>query len=381
MYIVDFKRTPIGKFLGSLSHLSSYELARPLFSYFLKTYPFLLNKTDEVIMGGVLTAGVGMNPARIASVEAGISTSVPAYIINQVCASGMNAIIQGFRSIRTEENHLVLAGGMESMSQAPYIVKGARQGLKFGSKTLVDSLYQDGLYCALSKKIMGITAEHIAKKFEIKREDQDQYAFKSHQKALKSQNDGMFLDQIISVADLKKDESPRIDTSLKKLALLKPFFKSNGSVTAGNSSGINDGAALLLLASEKALKKYQLTPLAKIRDSVFIGLNPELMGLGPIYAINKLLKRNNLKIQDIDLFEINEAFAVHVLVVMRELKIDDSKINIFGGAIALGHPLGMSGARIVGNLCKALKKKKSKLGIAALCVGGGQGVAVLIEKV
>ncbi len=381
MYIVDIKRTPVGRFLGSLSHLSAPQLAKPLFSYFLNTYPYLKKKTDEVVMGNVLSAGIGMNPARMAAFEGGISFSVPAYTINQVCASGMNSVIQGFRSIRLGDADLVLAGGMESMSQAPYLLKGARSGFKFGSQGLIDSLQNDGLYCSLSHEVMGVTAENVARRYVIGREAQDRYALESHRKAVKAQEEGVFSEQIIATAELQVDEGPRADTSFKKLTSLKPVFKSGGSVTAGNSSTINDGAALALLTSEKALKKYGLKPMAKILDTVFVGLKPELMGMGPKYAIQKLLKRNGLSVSDIDLFEINEAFAVQVLAIIQELKLKPGKVNIYGGAVALGHPLGMSGTRIIGSLMTGLKRTKGKLGIATLCVGGGQGAAVLIENI
>ncbi|MEK7458519.1 MAG: thiolase family protein, partial [Patescibacteria group bacterium] len=296
-------------------------------------------------------------------------------------ASGMNAIIQAFRSIRAGDAHLVLAGGMESMSQAPYLLMGARKGLKFGSQTMIDSLQHDGLYCSLCHGSMGVTAENVAKKYAISRPAQDRYALSSHQKAILAQEHNAFANEIIEMAELKADEGPRKDTSLEKLASLKAVFKDGGTVTAGNASTINDGAALALLASEKAVQAHQLKPTARIIDYVFVGLKPELMGMGPKIGIEKLLKKNSLSLEKIDLFEINEAFASQVLAVIQELKINASKVNIYGGAIAFGHPLGMSGARIVGTLITGLKQTKGKLGIAALCVGGGQGAAVLLENI
>ena len=381
MYIVDIKRTPVGKFLGSFSNLSAPELAKPLFSYFLKTYPYLRKNTDEVIIGNVFSAGIGMNPARIAAFQSGIDVSVPAYTVNHVCASGLNAIVQGFRSIRTGDSHFILAGGMESMSQAPYLLKGVRAGLKFGSHTLIDSLQNDGLYCSLCHGTMGVTAENIAKKYAISRVAQDRYALDSHRKAVQAQKNKVFASEIISFPELNVDESPRKDTTLEKLASLRPAFKSKGTVTAGNSSSISDGAALALLVSEKALRKYRLKPMARILDAVFVGLKPELMGMGPKYAVEKILKRNSLNVADIDLFEINEAFAAQVLAVIKELNVNEKKVNIYGGAIAIGHPLGMSGARIVASLITALKRTRGKLGIASLCVGGGQGAAILIKNI
>ena len=381
MYIVDIKRTPVGKFLGSLSGLSAPELAKPLFSYFLEKYPYLKHETDEVIIGNVLSAGIGMNPARIAAMLGGIDESVPSYTINHVCASGMNTIIQAFRLIRAGDAHLVLAGGMESMSQAPYLLTGARKGLKFGSHMVIDSLQHDGLHCSLCHSAMGVTAENVAKKYAINRTSQDRYALSSHQKAVLAQDSHVFAHEIIEMGELKVDEGPRKDTSLEKLASLKPVFKDGETVTAGNASTINDGAVLALLASEKAVQMHGLKPMARIIDYVFVGLKPELMGMGPKLAIEKLLKKNSLSLNSINLFEINEAFASQVLAVIQELKINASKVNIYGGAIALGHPLGMSGARIVGTLITALKHKGGKLGIATLCVGGGQGAAILLENI
>lgn len=381
MYIVDVKRTPVGKFLGSLSGLSAPQLAVPLFSYFLETYPFLQKKTDEVILGNVLSAGVGMNPARIAAHQGGIDESVPAYTVNHVCASSMNALIQGFRSIRAGDADLILAGGMESMSQAPFLLKGARTGFKFGSQTLIDSLQNDGLFCSLFQGMMGITAENVAQKYQISREAQDQYAFASHHKAVAAQINGAFANEIVELSGVVADEGPRKDTSLEKLASLKPVFQKDGTVTAGNASSMNDGAALALLSSEAALKKHSLQPIARIIDAVFVGLEPELMGMGPLHAVKKLLRRNALSNNDIDVFELNEAFASQTLAVMQELKLNPQKVNIHGGAIALGHPLGMSGTRIVGSLINVLKQTSGKRGIASLCVGGGQGAAVLIERV
>ena len=254
MYIVDIKRTPVGKFLGSLSNLSATELTKPLFSYFLHKYPYLKKETNEVIMGNVLSSGVGLNPARIASIKSGISEKVPSYTINHACASGMNAVIQGFRLIKTGDADLILAGGMESMSQAPYLVARKKRSSKIDPSELIDSLYRDALCCSISNLIMGETAENIAQKYSIKREEQDSYAFYSHRKAIKARKEKIFSSEIIKMSELKDDEGPRDDTSLKKLAKLRTIFKKNGTVTAGNASSINDGAALLLLSSEKALK-------------------------------------------------------------------------------------------------------------------------------
>ncbi len=380
MYIVDWKRTPVGKFLGALAHIPATQLTKPLFSYFLENYPYLKKKTDEVIIGNVIGAGIGMNPARIAAITGGMSYHVPAYTINHACASGMNAVVQGFRAIRLGDAHMVLAGGMESMSQAPFLVKGIRTGIKFGSTSLIDSLHNDGFYCCLSKDIVGVLTETLSKKYSINRKNQDLFTLASHHKAVKAQEAKNFADEIIPVGQLQTDEAPRKDTSLEKLSSLKPAFKPHGTITAGNASSLNDGAALTLLASRKAVQKYELKPMAQILDAVFVGLKPELMGMGPQIAIKKLLQKNKLTIADIDVFEINEAFAVQVLAVLQTLDIDESKLNINGGALAIGHPLGMSGTRIIGSLITALKQTGGKLGIASLCVGGGQGAAILIKN-
>jgi len=380
MYIIDIKRTPIGKFLGSLSNLSAPELTKPLFSYFLEKYPYLKKGTDEVIMGNVLSAGIGMNPARIAAVEGGISESVPAYAVSHVCASGINAIVQGFRAIRAGDADIILAGGMESMSNAPFLLNGSRKGMRFGSRTLVDSLAHDGLCCSLLHKMMGNVAEQMAEKYKIDRKSQDLFSLKSHQKALSAQKSNVFSSEIIEMEELKEDECPRSDTSLEKLSALKTVFKENGTVTVGNACPINDGAALSFIASDIAVKKYRLKPIARILDAAFVGLQPNIMGMGPKYAIEKLLKRNSLDMRDIDLFEINEAFAAQVLSVIRGLRVDERKLNIYGGAIAIGHPIGMSGVRIIGSLITGLKNTSGKLGMASLCVGGGQGAAILIEN-
>lgn len=380
MYIVDFKRTPIGKFMGSLSGISAPELTNPLFEFFLNKYPFLVSGTNEVVIGNVNSAGIGMNPARIASYNGGMDKSVPAYTVNHACASGMNAIIQGYRAIKSGDADVVLAGGMESMSQTPFLLRGARKGFTYGNQMMLDSLYIDGLYCCLSKALVGEISENLTKKYSITRDEQDQFAFESHKKASKALYNKSFNGDIIKCYGLNCDESVRKNTTIEALAQLKPVFHNKGALTAGNVSPLSDGAALMLLVSENALNKFKLKPKARIIDSVFVGLDPKLMGMGPKYAIKKILKKNNLNIDSIDVFEINEAFAVQVIAVIKELGIVEKDVNINGGAIALGHPLGMSGARIIGSLITSLKQKKKKFGVASLCVGGGQGAAVLIEN-
>lgn len=381
MFIVDAKRTPIGKFMGSLSSFSAPELTAPLFHYFLAKYPFLKTHTDEVILGNVLSAGIGMNPARIAAIDGGISNKVPAYTINQVCASGMRSIIQGVQAVQCNDAEIVLAGGMESMSQAPYILKDARKGMNFGSKTLIDSLESDGLYCSLSQLRMGETAELLATMYSVDRSAQDRLALASHQKAILARQQKHAQDDIISVGGLTYDEGPRENTSLSKLRALQPVFNSHGSITAGNSSSLADGAALLFLASQRAVNKHALTSIAVVRGHASVGLAPQHMGMGAQLAIEKLLRKYKLTIEDIGVFEINEAFAAQTISVIKKLGIPPKKINIYGGAIALGHPLAMSGTRIIMNAITALKQTKGKFAIASTCVGGGQGVAVLIENI
>ena len=380
MYIIDTKRTPIGKFMGSLSSFSAPELTKPLFRYFLETYPFLRSKTDEVILGNVLSAGIGMNPARIAAFYGGLSKSVPSYTINHVCASGMTAIIQAARAIHSNDADLILAGGMESMSQAPFILPGVRAGFRFGSKTLIDTLENEGLYCSLTHQSMGMTAENISSKFKIDRKSQDQYAQRSHKKASLALEEKVYTADILGIGNITRDEGLRPDASLSKLAKLNPVFTPNGSVTAGNASSISDGAALLFLASQNGVEKHSLTPIAKIIDYVSVGIDPEFMGMGAQVAIQKLVKKNKLQLSDIDIFEINEAFAAQVLAVIDVLNLPIKKVNIYGGAIAVGHPLAASGTRIVMNAITALKQTKGKRAIASVCVGGGQGVAMLLEN-
>lgn len=388
MYILDIKRTAIGKFLGSLSLLSAPQIIKPLFKYFIDRYPFVKKSTNEVIIGNVLSAGIGMNPARIASYIGGLSEKIPAITINQVCGSGLTAIIQGSKSIALGDADIVMAGGMESMSNAPYLLKDARKGIKFGDNQLIDSLYHDGLFCYLVQSMMGQTAENITKKYKISRERQDKFAFESHQKAIFATDQGYFKNEIVHVeiGDGKEkfkfsvDEQLRRDTSIEKLSRLNSVFDKNGTVTAGNACGINDGAALAILVSDKAVKKYHLKPIAKILEYSYVGLDPKYMGLGAYYAVKALMKKSKLSLDEIDLLEINEAFAIQVLAVIDLLKVEPKKVNISGGAIALGHPIGASGARILTTLIYSLKKIKKKYGIAALCIGGGQGVAALIEN-
>jgi len=385
VYVLDIKRTAIGKFLGTLSDYKATYLPQPIFNYFIKKYPFIQKKTDEIIIGNVISSGVGMNPARIISYQAGLSEKIPAITVNYVCGSGLRAIVEGAKSILLDQADIVLAGGTESMSNAPYLLTKSRKGMNSGSYQLIDSIYNDGLYCLLAKSYMGVTAENIAKKYKISRTQQDKFAFNSHLKAIKAIDQNLFKDEIVdfplrdSVFNI--DEQPRRNTSLTKLSELKTLYGDQGTITAGNASSLNDGASIAIIVSEKILKKYHLKPLARIISWDYIGTDPRYMGLAPYYSIKNLIKKIKIKLNDIDLFEINEAFASQIIAVMHLLNINPEKLNTNGGAIALGHPIGASGTRILTTLIYELKRRKLRYGIASLCIGGGQGVSILVENI
>lgn len=379
-YILDIKRTPMGKFLGGLSEQTAPELASLIIKYFANRYDFLTYETAEVILGNVIGAGIGQNPARMAAYRAGLKESIPAMTLNHVCGSGLTAIIQATRSVRTGDARCVVAGGMESMSKAPHLLPNYRKGLKYGNDTITDSLYNDGLYCSLAECLMGVTAENIARKYKISRERQDRYALKSHQKAIEAIVKGYFKPEILT-AKIDTDEAPRVDTTLLKLAALPTVFEKGGSVTAGNSSGLSDGAAVAVIVGEELVITQKLTPMAKILAYSYTGLDPKYMGMGAYHAVRKMLLETKLGIGDVDLFEINEAFAAQTIAVIEKLELEEQKVNVSGGAIALGHPLGASGARVLTTLVYNLKRLKKKYGIASLCIGGGQGVAMLIENI
>ncbi len=392
VYIVSAKRTAIGKFGGSLVDAGPAYLGQVAATATFKSTAkelVLREHIDEVIVGNVLGAGHGMNIARQVTLGAGLPVSVPAYTVNKVCGSGLKAITLGCQSISSGDANVILAGGTESMSQAVFVSKGTRWGAKLGNVELSDLILQDGLTDVFHSCHMGITAENLATKFKISREDQDAFAFESQMRAKEAISKGCFTEEITGVPLLKRDkvvgeflvdEHPRGDATKESLSSLKPAFKSDGSVTAGNASGINDGAAMVLLASEEAVKKHGLTPLAEVLGWASNGVEPELMGLGPVGAVQKLCAKTKVKISEIDLFEANEAFASQALAVSRSLELDPAKVNIYGGAIALGHPIGASGARVLVTLVHALKRNKRNLGIATLCVGGGQGIAIMVKN-
>ena len=387
--ITSAVRTPIGSFGGTLKDISPIDLGAIVIKEALNRSGIQLQEVDEVIMGNILQAGLGQNPARQAAVKAGIPFNVPSHTVNKVCASGMKSVMLAVQAIKCQDAEIIVAGGVESMSQAPFLLYQARWGYRMGDAKVVDCMIHDGIWCALENVHMGLTAENIAQQYNISREEQDEFAAGSQQKAEKAIKEGKFKEEIIPVPVPQKkgepiifdtDEFPRFGITAEKLARLKPAFKEGGTVTAGNASGINDGAAALVIISEKQAKSRGLAPLASVVSYAVAALEPGIMGLGPIPAVRKALSKANLKIEDIDIFELNEAFAVQSIQVLRELKIDPSRVNLKGGAIALGHPIGASGARILTTLLYAMKERGARRGLAGLCVGGGQGAAIIVEK-
>ena len=377
--IIEAVRTPIGTYNGSLKDIRADQLGSIVIKEILKRGKISGHEVDEVIMGQVLTAGTRQNPARQAAINSGIPVSKTAHVVNQVCGSGLRAVISGFQSIKLGDSSIVISGGQENMSIAPKLV------LKKNSKNeFVDTMIFDGLLDAFNNYHMGVTAENIAKRFNISRQEQDQFALNSQNKTQNAINNNIFEKELIEINFnnklLKKDEHPREKLTLVDLQKLKAVFKEDGTVTAGNSSGINDGAAVLLLASLEKAKKKSIEPIARIVSWASVGVDPSIMGLGPIGAVQKALKIAKWKIEDIDLFEINEAFAAQSIAVIRELKIDKSKVNVNGGAIALGHPIGASGARILVTLLHEMKRSNKKKGCATLCIGGGMGIALCVER-
>ena len=387
--IVSAARTAIGSFNGSLASVSAINLGKVVIDEALKRAALDAGAVNEVIMGNVLQAGLGQNPARQAALNAGIPSSVPAFTVNKVCGSGLKSIVLATQSILTGDNDIVVAGGMENMSQAPYLLGSkARWGLKMGNAELYDTMVNDGLTCATNHYHMGITAENIAEQYSISREEQDELALRSQKLATEANNNGDFEAEIVPVTissrkgDIifKQDEYPKADSTTEGLAKLRPAFKKDGTVTAGNSSGINDGAAALVLMSETRAKELGLKPLAYIRSYASGGVDPSIMGMGPVPATRLALQKAALQLSDIDLIEANEAFAAQFLGVGRELNFDMDKTNIHGGAIALGHPIGASGARILVTLLYSMLHRDKQLGLATLCIGGGQGTAVILER-
>lgn len=387
--IVSALRTPIGSFGGSLKNVSAVELGALVIKEAIEKAGVKSEDVDEIIMGNVLQAGLGQNPARQAAIQAGVPNHVPALTINKVCGSGLKAVHLASQAIMLEDAEVVVAGGMENMSQAPYLSKDARNGMRMGDKPFIDSMIHDGLWCAMNDYHMGITAENICDEYGLSREAQDDFAAKSQQKAGQAIEAGKFEDEMVTVEVtagrgktflFEEDEYVRANTSNESLKKLRPAFKKDGSVTAGNASGINDGAAAVVLMSRKKAKSLNITPLATVVGNASAALDPSVMGLGPINATKRVLEKTNLSIKDLDLVEANEAFAAQSLAVTKDLELPNEIVNVNGGAIALGHPIGASGTRILVTLIHELKRRNANHGLATLCIGGGQGVATIIKN-
>ncbi|MCM8814852.1 MAG: acetyl-CoA C-acetyltransferase [Candidatus Omnitrophica bacterium] len=384
VFIISAVRTAIGSFCKSLSDVPAVELGSIVIKEAIKKAEILPQNVDQVIMGNVLQAGLGQNPSRQSALKAGLPVDISAMTVNKVCGSGLKAVDLASQAIKTQDAEIIVAGGMENMSRAPYIIEKARTGYKLGDGKLIDSMIHDGLWDVFNNYHMGIAGENLAERYSISRQAQDEFAFDSQQKCKKAMLDGKFKDEIVPVIIreiiFETDEFPRYDTSIEKLSKLKPVFKENGTITAGNASGINDGAAAVVVASEDAVSRMSLKPMAEIISFGEAGLEPALMGLGPVPATEKALQKTGLSLDEIDLIEINEAFAAQVLAVSKILKLDMKKVNVNGGAIALGHPIGASGARILVTLLHEMKKRSSKYGLATLCIGGGEGVAMIVKN-
>jgi acetyl-CoA C-acetyltransferase len=387
--IVSAVRTPIGSFLGGLQNVAATQLGAIVIKGALEKAGVKAELVDDVIMGNVLQAGLGQNPARQAALAAGIPQEASAITINKVCGSGLQAVHMATQAILAGDAEIVVAGGMENMSAASYVMKGARNGFKMGDQKIVDSMINDGLWCAMNDYHMGITAENLADKYEISREEQDEFSAWSQQKAQAAIEAGRFADEIIpveipgrkgQVTVFSQDEFPRFNTTAESLGKLRPAFKKDGSVTAGNASGINDGAAAFVVMSRKKAEELGVQPLVTVKANASAGVDPSIMGIGPVPAVKKALEKASLSLEDIDLIEANEAFAAQSIAVDRELQFNKEKLNVNGGAIALGHPIGASGARILVSLIHEMQKRDARTGIATLCIGGGQGVATIVEK-
>ncbi|WP_210365684.1 acetyl-CoA C-acetyltransferase [Bacillus sp. REN3] len=386
--IVAAVRTAIGSFNGSLKDIPAQELGATVIKEAIKQAGVKPEQVDEVIMGNVLQAGLGQNPARQAAIKAGLPESASSMTINKVCGSGLKAVHLAAQAIIAGDAEIVVAGGMENMSQAPYLLKNARNGFKMGDQKLLDSMISDGLWCAFNDYHMGVTAENLCSKYEISRTEQDEFAAASQEKAAKAIKEGRFKDEIVPIEIPQRkgdpiifdsDEYPKKGTTAEKLGGLRPAFKRDGSVTAGNASGINDGAAALVVMSKDKAEELGLNPLVVIKANASAGVDPSIMGIGPVPAVKKALEKSGMTLEDMELIEANEAFAAQSLAVDRELHFNKEILNVNGGAIALGHPIGASGARILVTLIHEMKRRNAKKGLATLCIGGGQGVATVVE--
>ncbi|HXI89483.1 MAG TPA: acetyl-CoA C-acetyltransferase [Blastocatellia bacterium] len=387
--ILSGARTAVGKLLGVLKDFSAVDLGVIATRAAIERAGIDPNLVDEVIMGNVVQAGNGQNPARQVALRAGIPDSVAALTINKVCGSGLKSVMLAANGIRLGEIDVAVAGGMESMTAAPYLLKGARQGYRLGNGELTDSMIHDGLWCAFDNWHMGCTGEVVAERYRVAREEQDEYALKSHRKAVAAMKEGRFDKEIVPVEIPQKkgqalviraDEGPREDTSLEALSRLKPAFKEGGTVTAGNAPGVNDGAAAVVVASVEVARKLGRKPMARIVAQATSGVEPKLVMMAPVTAIEKTLERAGWDLADVDLIELNEAFSVQAVAITRELGIDPAKLNVNGGAVALGHPIGASGARLLVTLLHEMQRRDVKRGLVALCLGGGNAVAMAVER-
>ena len=388
VYILSAVRTPIGKFGGSLASMTAADMGVVAAKAAIERAGIQPTQVEETIFGNARQAGGGPNPARQISIRSGVPQEVPAYTVNKACASGLKSIALAYQEIATGNLECALAGGTESMSRLPYYLDGARWGYRLGNQELVDGMYRDGFFCPLAKMVMGETAEVLAEQYKITRDEQDEFALASQTRAATAIAAGRFQEELVPVTvESKKgttvftrDEHPFADASLEKLAKLSPVFSREGTITAGNSSGITDGAAAVVLASEAFVKQHNLKPLARVLAVTSVGVDPRIMGIGPVPALRKMAEKHNLKLTDFDLVELNEAFAAQVLACDRELHFDRDTLNVNGGAIALGHPIGCTGTRITVTLLHELRHRKAKRGVATLCVSGGMGMALAIEN-
>jgi acetyl-CoA C-acetyltransferase len=389
VYILSAVRTPIGKFGGSLGSLTAADMGTVAAKAALERAAIEPSQVEETIFGNARQAGGGPNPARQISIRAGVPHSVPAYTVNKACASGIKSIALGYKEIATGDLDCVLAGGTESMSRVPFYLEGARWGYRLGNQEVVDGMYRDGFFCPMAKMVMGETAEVLAEQYKISREEQDRFALTSQQRAAAAQSGGRFDAEIAPVTIegrkgsvvFARDEHLFPDATMEKMAKLAPVFSKTGTITAANSSGITDGAAAVVLASEQFVQQHNLKPLAQILAVTSAGVDPRVMGMGPVPAIRKMEQKHGLKLSDFDLVELNEAFAAQVLACDRELQFDRDKLNVNGGAIALGHPIGCTGTRITVTLLHEMLRRKARRGLATLCVSGGMGMALAIENV
>jgi acetyl-CoA C-acetyltransferase len=387
-FLLSAARTPIGKYLGSLAELSAPQLGATALAEALRRAKVPAERVDEVIMGQVLQAGVGQNPARQAALQAGLPNTIAAFTVNKVCGSGLKAVMLAAQAVRAGDADVLAAGGMESMSQAPYLLFGARTGWKYGDQKVVDAMIRDGLCCAFECWHMGEAAEHIAEQFGISRAEQDRFAAQSQQRAAAAWERHAFDAEIVPVTvgsaakarTVSRDEGFRPETTAEALARLKPAFRQGGTVTAGNASTLSDGAGAVIVASARAAERLGTKPLARVVAYATSGVAPKDIFIAPVLAVRQVLQRASLASKDIDLFEINEAFAAQMLACLKELKLDESRVNVHGGAVALGHPIGASGVRVLATLLYALEQRGLKRGLASLCLGGGNAVAMIVER-